>query len=239
MIAPAWPIRLPSGAVRPAMNAAIGTPRRCSPAQAAASSSADAADLADQHDRVGLGVGREELEHVEERGADDRVAADPDARRLADARVGHRLDGLVGQRPRARDDADAPLAVDGARDDAHFRPTRRCRAGAVRADQPAPAARTTSTTGTMSSAGMPSVMQKIVAIPAATASSTASGAPAAGTKMHDVLAPVSRDRLRDRVEDRDPPVERRLAALARRHAGNESGCRTRASRASGTRPRGP
>ena len=41
MIAPAWPIRVPSGAVRPAMNAAIGTPRRCSPAQAAASSSAD------------------------------------------------------------------------------------------------------------------------------------------------------------------------------------------------------
>src|SRR4051794_35341210 len=31
MIAPAWPIRLPSGAVRPAMNAAIGTPRQAPP----------------------------------------------------------------------------------------------------------------------------------------------------------------------------------------------------------------
>ena len=39
---------------------------------------------------------------------------------------------------------------------------------------------------------MPSVMQKIVAIPAAAASITASGAPPAGTKMQDVFAPVSR-----------------------------------------------
>ena len=39
---------------------------------------------------------------------------------------------------------------------------------------------------------MPSVMQNTVAIPAATASRTASGAPGPGTKMHDVLAPVSR-----------------------------------------------
>ena len=55
----------------------------------------------------------------------------------------------------------------------------------------APASRTSSTTGIMSSAGMPSVMQKIVAIPAATLSRTASGAPAAGTKMHDAFAPVA------------------------------------------------
>ena len=40
MIAPAWPIRLPSGAVRPAMNAAFGTSRRCSAAHVAAVSSA-------------------------------------------------------------------------------------------------------------------------------------------------------------------------------------------------------
>ena len=56
----------------------------------------------------------------------------------------------------------------------------------------APAARTSSTAGIMSSAGMPSVMQKIVLIPAAAASVTASGAPAAGTKMQEVSAPVSR-----------------------------------------------
>ena len=40
MIAPAWPIRLPSGAVRPAMNATFGMSAMCSAAQAAASSSA-------------------------------------------------------------------------------------------------------------------------------------------------------------------------------------------------------
>ncbi len=39
---------------------------------------------------------------------------------------------------------------------------------------------------------MPSVMQKIVSMPAAAASMTASGAPAAGTKMQEVFAPVSR-----------------------------------------------
>ena len=45
----------------------------------------------------------------------------------------------------------------------------------------APVSRTTSRARTMSSAGMPSVMQKIVAIPALAASMIASGAPAAGT----------------------------------------------------------
>ena len=56
----------------------------------------------------------------------------------------------------------------------------------------APAARTTSTTGSMSRAGIPSVMQKMVRIPAPTASRIASGAPEAGTKMQDVFAPVCR-----------------------------------------------
>ncbi len=56
----------------------------------------------------------------------------------------------------------------------------------------APAAWTTATAGIMSRAGMPSVMQKIVAMPASAASMTASGAPPAGTKMQVVFAPVSR-----------------------------------------------
>ena len=87
----------------------------------------------------------------------------------------------------------------------------------------APASRTSSTTGIMSSAGMPSVMQKIVVIPAATDSSTASGAPAAGTKMHDVLAPVSRTASSTVLNTGHAPVERRLAALAGRHPGHERG----------------
>ncbi len=45
----------------------------------------------------------------------------------------------------------------------------------------APAWRTASTVVSMSRVGMPSVMQKIVLIPASTASRIASGAPAAGT----------------------------------------------------------
>ena len=44
----------------------------------------------------------------------------------------------------------------------------------------APARRTASTTGIMSSAGIPSVMHTIVLMPASTASRTASGAPLAG-----------------------------------------------------------
>ena len=59
----------------------------------------------------------------------------PDARRLADPGVGHRLDRLVGQRARARDDADAALAVDRARDDPDLGLAGRRGARAVRADQ--------------------------------------------------------------------------------------------------------
>ena len=44
----------------------------------------------------------------------------------------------------------------------------------------APARRTASTTGIMSSAGIPSVMQTIIPIPASTDSRIASGAPLAG-----------------------------------------------------------
>src|SRR4029079_3625488 len=94
------------------------------------------ADLADQHDRLGLGVLGKELEDVEERRPDDRVAADADAGRLAEAGVAHRLDGLVGQRPGAADDAHAAFAVDRARDDPDLGTPRGRRAGTVGADQP-------------------------------------------------------------------------------------------------------
>ena len=54
-------------------------------------------------------------QHVDEVGADDRVAADADAGRLADAEVGQLPDGLVGQRARAGDDADRARACGCAR----------------------------------------------------------------------------------------------------------------------------
>ena len=84
---------------------------------------------------------------------------------------------------------------------------------------------------------MPSVMQKIVAIPAAAASMTASGAPAAGTKMQDVLAPVSRTASATVSKTGDGAVEAVWPPLPGRHAGHDRRCRTPASRGCGTRPR--
>ena len=59
---------------------------------------------------VGLGIGEEQLEHVDELRALHRVAADADGGRLAEAGVGGLLHGLVGQRAGARHDADVALA---------------------------------------------------------------------------------------------------------------------------------
>ena len=95
-----------------------------------------AADLADEHDGLGLLVRREQLEDVEERGPDDRVAADADAGGLAEAGIGHGLDGLIGERAGAAHHPDSTLAMDGARDDADLGPAGRRRSGAVGPDQP-------------------------------------------------------------------------------------------------------
>ena len=77
-------MRLPGGAVAPAMNAGdrlvhllADEPRRALLGAAA--------DLADEDDAMGVGIGLEELEHVDEVHAADRIAADADARGLADA----------------------------------------------------------------------------------------------------------------------------------------------------------
>ena len=57
-------------------------------------------------------------EHVDEVGAVDRVAADADARGLAEAALGQLMHHLVGERAAARDDADGPCLVDVAGHDA-------------------------------------------------------------------------------------------------------------------------
>ena len=62
MIAPAWPIRLPSGAVRPAMNATFGTSAQVLGGPRRRLLLGRAADLADQHERLGLRVVGEQLE---------------------------------------------------------------------------------------------------------------------------------------------------------------------------------
>src|SRR3990170_8662118 len=56
------------------------------------------ADLADHDDALGLGVGLELCQDVDEGRADDGVAADPDDRRLADSELGELVPDLVGER---------------------------------------------------------------------------------------------------------------------------------------------
>ena len=70
-----------------------------------------AADLADHHDRVGLGVVLERLEAVDVGGADDRVAADADGG--GEAVLRQLVHHLVGQRARLRHQADRPGPGDG------------------------------------------------------------------------------------------------------------------------------
>ncbi|EAU64946.1 conserved hypothetical protein [Stigmatella aurantiaca DW4/3-1] len=77
-----------------------------------------AADLADHDDRVGLGVRVEQLQHVHEVGAVDRVTANAHRGGLTQAQLGELVHGLVRQRARARHHADAARLVDVARHDA-------------------------------------------------------------------------------------------------------------------------
>ena len=142
-----------------------------------------AADLADHDDRLGLGVGEEPFQHVDVLRALDRVAADADAGRLAEAHVGGLLDRLVGERARARHNARPsracgcepgmmPILQSSGRDDA----------GAVRADEdrvgcPASAR----LTFIMSRTGMPSVMQTTRGSSASMASRIESAAKGGGT----------------------------------------------------------
>ena len=65
MIAPAWPMRLPGGAVRPAMKAATGLVTCCLD-EGGGFFFGGAADFADHQDGVGVGVVFEQLEQVDE-----------------------------------------------------------------------------------------------------------------------------------------------------------------------------
>ena len=94
-----------------------------------------AADLADHDDHVGLVVGLELGEDVDERRADDRIAADPDDRRVAQAHLGELVADLVRERPRAADEPDSSLVQDLRRDDPDVGLAGRERARAIRAEQ--------------------------------------------------------------------------------------------------------
>ena len=62
------------------------------------------------------GVAGEQRQRVDEAGADQRIAADADAGRLAEPELRELVDRLVGQRAALRDDADAPFLADVARE---------------------------------------------------------------------------------------------------------------------------
>src|SRR5262245_23443905 len=71
-----------------------------------------AADLADEHHGLSLGITREEFEGVDERCPDQRVATDPDAGRLPQSKAGQLVDRFVGERTALRDDPDPALLAD-------------------------------------------------------------------------------------------------------------------------------
>src|SRR6266849_1439455 len=76
-----------------------------------------AADLADHDDALGLGIGDEHLQALDEVGAVHRIAADADAGGLAQTHGRGLRHRLVGERSRALDDADLAALVDVARYD--------------------------------------------------------------------------------------------------------------------------
>ncbi len=65
-----------------------------------------AADLADHDDRLGVGVGLETAQHVDERRPRNRIATDTDAGRLADPSSRQFVHGLIGEGPGTGDDTD-------------------------------------------------------------------------------------------------------------------------------------
>ena len=90
-----------------------------------------AADLAAHHDQLGLGVGLEQLDDVDEARARHRVAADAHDRGVAEAALGQLVADLVGERARARHQADVALLEELGRDDPHVGLAGREDAGAV------------------------------------------------------------------------------------------------------------
>jgi len=101
-----------------------------------------AADFAAKNQRAGLRIVLELPQALDKRRSDNRVAADADAGRLAEALARKQVDDLVGQGSRTRHDAHAALFKDVARHDADERLSRRDETGTVRADDAHPGRRT-------------------------------------------------------------------------------------------------
>lgn len=95
-----------------------------------------AANFANHDDGIGVRVGLEQAQDIHEAQANDGVATDADTGGLSQSKLGELVNGLVGQRPTARDNANPAGAVDVRRHDAHLALTRRDDARTVGANQP-------------------------------------------------------------------------------------------------------
>src|SRR5207302_6104544 len=94
------------------------------------------ADLPDHDDGLGVGIGLEAAQTVDEARTRDGITADAHARRLADASLGELVESLVGERARAGHDADRPARFgDLARGDADVALAGRDHPRAVGADE--------------------------------------------------------------------------------------------------------
>ena len=96
MMAPAWPMRRPGGRRLAGDEADHGLAHMLAN-ELRGLLLGIAADLADHDDGVRVGVVIEQANGIEERRADDGIAADADAGGLADAEVRELADGFVGQ----------------------------------------------------------------------------------------------------------------------------------------------
>ena len=134
-----------------------------------------AADFADHNDALGFRVAEEHVQAVNEVGAVDRIAADADASRLTKTGRGGLSDRLVRQRTGTRYDADLAALMNVARHNADLALARRDHAGAIRADETSPGPFQGALTLTMSSTGMPSVMQTASSISASMAQNGVGG----------------------------------------------------------------
>src|SRR5687768_4183487 len=78
------------------------------------------ADLPHHHDEIGARIVLEGPQHVDEIGADHRIAADAHAGALADTVPGQVIHDLVGEGPAPRHQAYPSRSADRSRDDAHL-----------------------------------------------------------------------------------------------------------------------
>ena len=81
------------------------------------------------------GIAVEQIESIHEGRTDNRIATDADRGGLADSALRQLMDCFIGERARARDDANISFLVNGGRHDADLALSRRDDPRAIRSDQ--------------------------------------------------------------------------------------------------------